>query len=151
MVSQLVRLAAVLAAVLAVSAACGSPALPSLGASVPILTGKPNGIAMGGAVDGKIIGCYTNWVDGKLVRDATHGTAVTRTDGSGPPVIVAWPVGFRAREAGAEVAVVDPAGAVVATTGRQYRLPGGSVTGDAEHFAGLPDDPVFFACWAWER
>jgi hypothetical protein len=74
-------------------------------------------------------GCYTSYATGLLVADATYGTAIIYLDvhagRSGP---VAWLPGFTARRAGAQVEVLDPDGHVVATTGHNYRLPGGYVS-----------------------
>ena len=126
---------------LLIVAGCGASSL-SLGAPVKILTSSQSGGSQ--PMGGKNGPCYTNWADGTLLADAEFGTAFTWTRSPGSHAIVVWPVGFTARQAGSEVAVVAPTGEVVATTGRSYRLPGGAITGGS----GLPDGPVWFACWA---
>jgi hypothetical protein len=71
-------------------------------------------------------------VEGTLLANPTSGTTI-----DGEPVM--WPKGFTGRRVGSEVAVSDPQGNVVATTGKRYRL--------AEGGAG-PNPPagVFYAC-----
>ena len=100
---------------------------------VPLLTGAP---LAGGA-------CFTNWAEGQLVADGNYGTAIVDYDVGGTATPVAWRPGFTARRVASEVEVLDPAGHVVATTGRRYRIDGGYV--DRGAWPGLPT-PVFWAC-----
>jgi hypothetical protein len=61
-------------------------------------------------------GCYAGGeggVAGSLLVDSEYGTSL-----DGKPVM--WPVGFTAVPVGREVQVLDSAGHVVATTGREY-------------------------------
>lgn len=77
-------------------------------------------------------GCYTFAISGELLADATYGTILKREDGSTVPIMWSWP-GISARRAGSEVEIVVD-GKVVATTGRNYNIPGGY------------HDPGFVAC-----
>ena len=53
-----------------------------------------------------------------VIADPTSGTPSDAATGES----FAWPKGFTARRAGFEVEVLDPAGNVVLTTGRRYRV-----------------------------
>lgn len=106
---------------------CSAP----LGDTVELLVGAPS---PGGV-------CYNlNWIEGQLVVDPTYGTAVT-SDFYGRTVPVMWRPGFTGRRSGSEVAVLDPDGKVVAVTGQNYRMEGGSVGGN-------PDGGPPFSFWA---
>ena len=74
-------------------------------------------------------GCIDMWaVEGLLVADPEHGTAIKQellneSRSNGRVLTVMWPSGFTGlRLVGGEVAVLDLAGHVVATTGRTYRI-----------------------------
>ncbi len=99
---------------------------------VPLLTG-------GGLNGHDGVGCYTWQVDGDLVVDPIHGTAVI---GNGARTPVRWPLGYTARRAGSEVEVLDETGAVVVRTGTRVHLGGG---GDGDPWAWVacvdPADP----------
>ena len=90
-----------------------------------LLTGDGN---LGGA-------CFTSAARGVLVSDAKAGTAIIDEDSGGGRSPVMWRDGFSARHVGSEVAVLDPSGNVVATTGTRYRLVGG-YTNDAFYACG---------------
>ena len=109
------RLLVTLSIALAVAGCAGPP--------VTLLTG-PNPFAD----DNGTTGCYTNFAVGKLVVDATYGTAITDESigGTGP---VLWPTGYTGRRSGSEVEVVDREGHVVARTGNRYQIEG-AFTGD---------------------
>lgn len=140
--------AAALALAMAMSG-CGiagprsDPVDPAAGDVVKLVTGVPPGV---GGLSGDI-GCYTNSAMGLLTVDPAFGTGIRDEDAGGPtpPVTpVVWRPGFTGRRIGAQIAVLDPTGAVVATTGRRYRIAGGYVGGG-------PDWPemvtrVFWAC-----
>jgi hypothetical protein len=117
--------------------ACASP--PS--DSVLLVTGAPMG--MSGDV-----GCYTDSASGPLVTDPRYGTAIIDRGGMNQQtniaVPVAWRPGFSGRRAGSELEVLDPAGNVVAVTGRDYVIQGGGVT--RENWPGLPTTGAFWAC-----
>jgi hypothetical protein len=71
--------------------------------------------------------CYLDWTLGLLSVDPTYGTQV-KDEGGDPPgsvSVVMWPPGYTGRRDGAEVSVLDPNGAVVATTGHRYKIRGG--------------------------
>jgi hypothetical protein len=86
--------------------------------------------------------CYTSETGGPLIVDRTNGTAIDSGDPTAP-VPVMWPRGFSGRWAGSEVEVLDPDGTVVATTGRSYRIGGGSAGEDPR---------VWLACgWVIEQ
>jgi hypothetical protein len=125
------RVAAVLALSL-ILAACAP--------SVRLITGAPT---IERTSDGRIVGCYTNFANGRLIVDPEFGTAIVDADVGGITSTVAWRPGFSARRAGAEVEVLDPTGRVVAITGRTYRIAGGYVKKDD-----WPEIPVnaFWAC-----
>lgn len=118
---------------------CGSPMLP--GQPVALLTGDYQGMAASGA-------CFTYWVEGPLTVDPEYGTAITDGDLATVPVPVMWRPGYTGRRVGSVVEVRDPAGNVVATTGRRYRIDGGYVDSDVLlHAEVIPPDPrAFFAC-----
>ena len=61
-------------------------------------------------------GCVLLYQVVDVVADPASGTPVIK--GGGDPLL--WPRGFHARRAGVEVEVLDPAGAVVLTTGGRY-------------------------------
>jgi hypothetical protein len=106
-------------------------------APAALLTGVPPGFPTDGEP-----ACFTNSAHGRLVADPTYGTAVVDTDGNPANTVavpVMWRPGFSARRAGGEIEVMDPAGNVVATTGRVYRIDGGYVG----------EDPLVF--WACDR
>jgi hypothetical protein len=127
-----------LAALLAAAVfGCGSSPGPSLGEPIHLVTGSP----IGGR------GCFTFAAQGMLVVDQTYGVAIVVANGPGPSTraIVAWRPGFTGRRVGPEVAVVNPDGQVVATTGRSYRIAGGYV--DNMSTPGLPvATSAFWAC-----
>lgn len=107
-------------------AACGSP---FLGEPVTLLTGEPLGPGA----------CYTFGATGELVVDPEYGTAIIieswpHDHEKSPPIPVMWRPGFTARRTGTEVAVLDPAGQIVATTGRKYELEGGGWYGHPQPF-----------------
>ena len=109
----------------------------SLPQPFPLLTGDPYGRA---TVNGNL-GCFTNHARGPLTVDPTSGTAIADSDdnpNSVTPVPVMWRPGFTARHDGSEVTVLDPAGNVVATTGRHYLIEGGYVDKNGR--------TVFWAC-----
>jgi hypothetical protein len=111
--------------------------------SVQVLVGFPTFLGNGP-------GCYTNSASGPLIADPKYGTAVIDEDmiavtGTRPPAIpVMWRPGYSAHHVGAEVAVRDLHGNVVAVTGHRYRIAGGYVGGDSS----TPHQPtgVFWAC-----
>lgn len=117
----------------------GCDAAAVLGSPVQLLTGdtpmtqERNGVR----------GCFTFAVVGELVVDPEHGTAVEvesqPAEQAPRPVPVMWRPGFTARQVGHAVAVLDPAGAVVATTGRRYFIAGG-------YWSHPTAGPVFVAC-----
>ena len=110
------------------------------GSQVRLLTGPPGG--NGG-------GCFTDSASGPLVFDPTYGTAIIDRDvGSSSPMTVAWRPGFTARRIATEVEVLDPAGNVVAITGRNYRIAGGYVNAGGSSGLVWPELPidVFWAC-----
>lgn len=97
--------------------ACGPAAAPS--DAIRLLTGVVPGYTDKG-------GCFTDFALGQLVADPMYGTAVRdETVGAAGTTPVMWRPGFTARRIGSEVTVLDPAGNVVATTGRRYQLAGG--------------------------
>lgn len=102
---------------------------------VQLVTGVPPGLR---GNNGEVA-CYTNSVTGLLTVDPTYGTAIT-----GPYTPVVWRPGFTGRRVGSEVAVLDPKGNVVATTGHTYTIAGGYVGGGPD----WPEMPtrVFWAC-----
>ena len=77
--------------------------------------------------------CFAADAAGLLVVDPTYGTAIVGDGhpnmlvGGDLPVTVAWPPGFTARRNGSEVAVLNPQGRVVGTTGRSYEFLAGYV------------------------
>lgn len=110
-------------------AGCSSPAESDR--RVALLTGVDPNICYAGGESGETA---------TLLVDADHGTSF-----NGQPV--AWPNGYMARRAGAEVEVLDAAGKVVATTGRVYHIsfapPGpGNGTYPAAVHCGYPWDFV---------
>ena len=56
------------------------------------------------------------------VADVVAGPASGAPTNGATGEPLAWPNGFTARRAGSEVEVLDPAGNVVLTTGRRYRM-----------------------------
>lgn len=108
------------AAALALSLLACAPAAERSDA-VRLLTGVVPGYTDNGA-------CFTDFALGPLLIDPKYGTAVRdETAGASAPVTtpVMWRPGFTGRRDGSEVAVLDPAGNVVATTGRKYEIAGG--------------------------
>lgn len=91
------------------------------------------------ADDPERIVCYTSGTSGELVVDESAGTAVIeqRTNVEPRRVIVIWPAGYTARRSWANVEVLNPQGAVRATTGTSVRLVGG--------YPSYPDN-AFLAC-----
>ncbi len=139
------RVVAALALALSVLG-CG---LKAPGEPVALLTGNPLTDYAG------VQGCYTSAAAGLLVVDATYGTAITDSHAGGPAVDwptapVMWPAGSTGRRLGFEVAVLDPAGNVVATTGRSYRLEGGywseTIIPTKENHYAFSGPRVFLAC-----
>jgi hypothetical protein len=104
----------------------------------PLLTGVPLAAQSGDTQIGCVLGAAT----GALVPDAEYGTQIVVDGASRVPVM--WPPGFTARLDGAEVAVLDTDGYLVATTGERYRLTGGFLGGDGD--ALRYSFPVFWAC-----
>lgn len=95
---------------------CSSQAQPN---QVELLTGGP--FAETG-------GCSTNSEVGLLTVDPRFGTAIEierPPDQQTGPIPVMWGPGFTGVRVGSEVAVRDPAGNTVATTGRRYAIEGG--------------------------
>ena len=125
--------------------AAGAVSVLLLGCAPSILSGGIlAGAPRGSFGPNGVIGCFTSAADGLLVVDPAYGTAIIQANGpDSVRSIVAWLPGFTARKLGPEVEVLDPEGKVVATTGRRYRLDGGSVLPD--QWPGLPT-PVFWAC-----
>jgi hypothetical protein len=73
-------------------------------------------------------------VEGPLLSDPKAGTTIKQELSRGQPsdgsiVPVMWPTGYTGRRVGLEVEVLDPAGNVVAVTGRRYLLEAGPVRG----------------------
>jgi hypothetical protein len=104
-----------------------------LGDPVPLLAGIPANV-------GDSSGCFTSAIEGQLVVDPTYGTAIVTSTRPEGRAIIAWRPGFSARRIGSEVAVLDTAGNMVATTGNKYRIAGGGVTWPE------PSINVFWAC-----
>jgi hypothetical protein len=98
-------------ALAAVLSGCGSPS-PS--GDVSLLIGPSAN------------GCYTDFFVGSLVVDPKYGTAIQDQYGTSTPV--EWQPGFTGWRVGSEVAVRDPSGKVVATTGHRYHIDGGVQT-----------------------
>ena len=121
------RIAAALVIAICLS---GCSALPA--DRVQLLTGVPPA-GQGG-------GCYTYFVVGRLVVDPEYGTAFE--DASGGTTLVMWLPRYSARRAGSEVEVLDPAGNVLATTGRRYQIEGAYVSLDSPD----PTNRVLWAC-----
>lgn len=117
---------------------------PSSSDSVLLVTGAPT---MAKGLNGEIA-CFTNAASGPLVTDPRYGTAIVDRGGPNPQnnvaIPVAWRPGFSGRRAGSEVEVLDPAGNIVAVTGREYLIEGGGVT--PEIWPGLPMPGAFWAC-----
>jgi hypothetical protein len=109
------------AALLAVSMVACGPSEADLGDPVQLVTG----------MHGPANSCFTNWAEGKLVRDATYGTVIQV---AGHDIPVMWRLGFTGWVSGSEIVVVDASGSVVATTGRRYRIDGGYVGADPTMF-----------------
>jgi hypothetical protein len=140
--------AALSVALVTVLVGCGLERPP-----VILVTGIPPNLHHG---DGVVHGCFTSWAEGPVIFDPTYGTAIIDLDlaANAPPdasppaaVPVAWPPSYTARLHGSEVAVLDPQGNVVATTGHKYRIDGGYVgpaglSGDHP----LPMNRAFYAC-----
>lgn len=88
--------------------------------SVTLLTAEPG-----------LAGCYTSGVGGDLVADGTYGTAIletfkTETGSRAVSLPVKWPYGYTGRRSGWEIEVLNASGDVVARTGTQLYIPGGS-------------------------
>ena len=101
--------------------------------------------------------CYTSAAGGLLTVDPQYGTAIRDThmrdpNDPGPASPVMWWPGFTAWRVGSEVEVRDPAGRVVAITGREYRLEGGywseDITPTASNQWAFSGPRAFFACGA---
>ena len=109
----------------------GCDATLALGEPVRLLPGYPY-------TPGETRGCYTLNFTGSLVVDPQYGTAIITDDvgAQGHRNIAVWPDGYTARRAGAEVAVLDEKGQVVAVTGRRYRFE----PADLRHRAGTAED-----------
>ena len=106
---------------------------------VPLLTGVPPDVT-------RVIGaatCSTS-EQGPLIVDPKYGTAIIDGPG-GPATPVMWRPGFSARRDGAEVAVLDPLGNVVAITGHLYVFEGAYVGARGPAPPPLPQG-VFWAC-----
>lgn len=82
---------------------------------------------------------------GLLLADPTYGTTF-----NAKPVM--WPVGFTGlRLAGGEVAVLNRAGRVVATTGREYALSGAPVPEEKRRLIeSIGALPVAGDCYPWD-
>jgi hypothetical protein len=110
-------------------ASCG-PALPS-GEPVRLVT--------------HVGPCGDRVAEGQLVADPDLGTVFQDTTST---LSVRWPEGFTGvRVAGGEIVVLDPAGSVVATTGKGYLLKGEWMTA-ATDYGSVPSPRViaFIAC-----
>ena len=88
--------------------------------SVTLVTAEPG-----------VAGCYTSGVRGDLVADGTYGTAIAQTvkTETGSMVVslpVKWPHGYTGRRSGSEIEVLNASGDVVARTGTQLYILGGS-------------------------
>jgi len=83
----------------------------AFGGGVPLRTGPAASLA--------IVGCYLSPIHGELALDATGGMTFDAPDGTWP---VVWPFGYTARRAGAQVAVRNALGEVVARTGEPVEL-----------------------------
>jgi hypothetical protein len=98
--------------------------------SLVVLVGCGSSACSGGSVSletdpvpvgaNEVIGCLLNWEVGDLVVDRMHGTAFRDESGDVHPLT--WPAGYTGRSVEGEVAVLDPAGQVVATTGGTYQM-----------------------------
>lgn len=76
-----------------------------------------------------LAGCYTSGVGGDLVADETYGTAIRealKTESMVVSLPVKWPYGYTGRRSGWEIEVLNASGDVVARTGTQLYIPGGS-------------------------
>ena len=80
----------------------------------------------------------------------TFGVAGALTVGPFGPTIddvpVLWPAGFTGQRRGNEIAVFDPRGTLVATTGQSYNFDGGYVGDASLPGLALPTESAFFAC-----
>jgi hypothetical protein len=86
-------------------------------------------------------GCYdTTDASGQLFVNATGGTSIRGTYGSftgtAGTIEVVWPHHYSARSVGDQLEVLDPTGRVVATTGQQVSLPGGTTMADGYYMCG---------------
>jgi hypothetical protein len=77
--------------------------------------------------------CMASSIDGRLVADERWGVALV--DGNGTIRKVIWPNGYSARRDIAHVALLDPAGAVVAVTGQDLHIEGGETGSDGTWLA----------------
>jgi hypothetical protein len=97
--------------------------------------------------------CYANFAAGRLVVDPEFGTAIEDNTGmTSPPLTtpVMWRPGYTGRRMGSQIAVFDPEGKVVATTGGTYRIAGGywseTITPTKENHYAFAGPRVFLAC-----
>jgi len=125
---------------------CGSAA-PVGKSAAP--SDKPSEAPQGGPVE-LLTGVDSCWAggawgsEGLLVADPEYGTRF-----GGKPAM--WPVGYTGRRVGSEVAVVDQAGRVVATTGRRYYFSQAHVAQpeNVERMESLGAVPVGDCGYAW--
>ena len=93
-----------------------------------LLTGSPQGEA-----------CYLSFVNGPLAADSEYGTAIVD---NGRSVPVMWPDGYRARQTGAQVEVLDRSGRVVVQTGTAVHIPGGYAGESPGYWLACAMDPA---------
>jgi hypothetical protein len=94
-----------------------------------------------------------DWIAQQLLVDPEYGTTFAGWPDTRAPVM--WRPGFTGRQVGSEVAVLDPDGNVVATTGRSYTIVGTMLfrtwePGFSEFRSGTVLSPIgvdmFYAC-----
>jgi hypothetical protein len=94
--------------------------------------------------------CASSYPPVVLLADAEYGTQAAAygmfgNDTTRAPVM--WPPGFTAVRVGAEVAVVDPNGNLVAITGQSYQLSGNALIEDPNRSWPNRDDTKFRRGW----
>jgi hypothetical protein len=97
---------------------------------VQLLTGGVPGYTEDG-------GCFLSSEIGELIVDPDYGTALKI--GGRSPVPVMWQPGFKGARLGSEVAVLEPFGNIIATTGRTYLISG--QLWHVEHDLAVLNDP----------
>ena len=103
------------------------------------LGGTPTGLRT--QVEAGQAGCWdTTNASGELFVNATGGTSIRGTYGSfagtAGTIEVVWPHHYSARPVGNQLEVLDPSGRVVATTGQEVSLPGGTTMDDGYYMCG---------------